>query len=131
MLKTHLSCLISGLLLLGLACPLVSAAPQGDKQANSVEKIKSKIAKLGVGEKAKATITLKDGTKSKGYVSRAGEEDFVLRDRKTDTPTTIRYADVVKVDRNGGHSTAKNVTLGVSVGVGAAIGLILILLARG
>ena len=130
MLKTHLSCLISGLLLLGLACPLVSAAPQGDKQTNSVEKIKSQVAKLGVGEKAKATITLKDGTKSKGYVSRAGEEDFVLRDRKTDAPTTIRYADVVKVDRNSGHSTAKHTAIGVGVGVGAFVAAILIIIAH-
>ena len=127
MLKT-LSLLISGLLLFVLACPQVKAAPQGDKQANSVEKVKSQVAKLGVGEKAKATITLKDGTKTKGYVARAGEEDFVMRDRKTDAPTTIRYADVVKVDRNSGHSTAKKLGIGIAVGVGATIAALLIII---
>ncbi len=40
---------------------------------------------------------MKDGSKTKGYVYRAGEDDFIIRDRKTDAPTTIRYADVAKV----------------------------------
>ena len=84
MLKTHLSWLVSTLLLLGLASQPAGAAPQGDNQAATVEMIKSEVAKLGVGEKAKATITRRDGTKAKGYVARAGEDDFVVRDRKTD-----------------------------------------------
>lgn len=130
MLKTHLSWLISGLLLLGLACPQVSAAPQSDKQADPVEQIKSQVAKLGVGEKAKATIKMKDGTKTKGYIARAGEEDFVMRDRKTDAPTTIRYVDVVKVESNRGHSTARGVAIGVGAGVGATIAVLLIIIAH-
>ena len=130
MLKTHLSLLISILLLLGLASQPVGAAPQGDKQAATVETIKSEVAKLGVGEKAKATITRKDGTKAKGYVARAGEDDFVVRDRKTDAPTTIRYEDVAKVERNRGHSTAKHMAIGVSIGVGAVIATLLIIIAH-
>lgn len=130
MLKTHLSWLISGLLLLGLAGPQVSAASQSDKQADSVEQIKSQVAKLGVGEKAKATIRLKDGTKNKGYIARAGEDDFVMRDRKTDAPTTIRYVDVVKVESNRGHSTARDVAIGVGAGVGATIAVLLIIIAH-
>ena len=130
MLKTHLSWLISILLLLGLASQPVGAAPQRDQQAATIETTKSEVAKLGVGEKAKATIRLKDGTKAKGYVARAGEDDFVVRDRKTDVPTTIRYADVARVERNRGHSTAKHVAIGVTIGVGAVIATLLIIFAH-
>jgi len=86
-----------------------------------VETVKSRIARLGIGAKAKATVKLKNGTKVKGYVAQAGEDDFVIRNRKTDAPTTISYADVLKVDDNKGHSTARNVAIGVAVGVGATI----------
>ncbi len=107
---------------------IVKAGQQGATQTAASEQIKIQVAKLGVGEKAKATITLKDGKKTKGYISRAGEEDFVLRDRKTDTPTTIRYADVAKIEGNRGHSTAKHVGIGVGIGVGAFLTALLIIL---
>jgi hypothetical protein len=126
MLKTYLSGLISGLLLLGPAAQLVAASPREDKQAPTVEAIKIQVGKLGLGEKARATVTLKNGTKTKGYVARTSEDDFVMRDRKTDNATTIRYVDVAKVDGHKGHSTAK--VVGISAGVGASVFVTLILL---
>lgn len=140
MLKMNLCCLLSCLLLLGtitkpvtaqqtdqpaaaveLAAAKPAATRQADPQAAIVEKVKIKIAKLGVGAKAKATIRLKDGSKTKGYIAQAGEDNFVIRDRKTDAPTTIRYADVAKVEENRGHSTARNIAIGVGIGVGALL----------
>ena len=114
-----LSWLIAGLLLFGPALQTTSAQQQNDKQRPAVEKIKIKIAKLGVGEKARATITTKDGAKIKGFVYSAGDEDFVMRDRRTASPTTLRYADVVNVDGNRGHSVARNVL--IIAGIGTAI----------
>ena len=128
MLKTYLSYAVAGSLLLGALSLRVTAQP-GDKQPVT-EQLKIKIARLGVGEKAKATITLKDGTKRKGYISRAGDDDFVIRDRKTDAATTIRYADIQKVDSNKGHSTARNIAIGVGIGVGAFLAVIAITLAH-
>jgi hypothetical protein len=130
MLKKQLSWLLSGLLLLCVAAQPAGAGQQGDKQTTPVETIKSEVAKIGVGEKAKATIIKKDGTKVKGYIARADEDDFVIRDRKTDAATTIRYTDVAKVERNRGHSTARNVGLGVAVGAGAVITTLLIIIAH-
>ncbi len=52
----------------------------------------------------------------------------MVRDRKTDAPTTIRYADVLKVEDNKGHSTARNIAIGVAVGVGAVLAVIGILI---
>jgi preprotein translocase subunit SecF len=99
------------------------------QQTATAEGIKSQLARLGVGAKAKATIRLNSGAKLKGYIAQAGDDDFVLRDRKTDAPTTIRYADVAKVDSNGGHSMTRNVAIGVAVGVGAVIATLAIIFA--
>src|SRR4029078_5079210 len=125
MMKPYLTCVIASALLLAT----ISLPTPAQGNAQTVEAIKIKVAKLGVGEKAKAKVTLKDGTKSKGYIAQAGDDDFVLRDRKTDAPTTIRYADVAKVDSNRGHSMARNVGIGVAIGVGAVIATLAIIFA--
>jgi len=96
----------------------------------TADQAKIEVAKLGLGEKARATITLKNGTKIKGYVSRADENDFVIRDRKTNTPTTINYADIVKVQKDRGHSTARNLAIGIGIGAGALLAIILITIAH-
>jgi len=138
MLKINLCCLICCLLVLGTitkpavaqqadqpttAVELAAATrPTETRQADTqTEQIKIKVAKLGIGAKAKATIRLKDGSKRKGYVAQAGEDDFVIRDRKTDAPTTIRYVEVTKVEENQGHSTARNLAIGVGIGAGAIL----------
>jgi len=128
MLKILLSGIVSGLLLLGPAAQLTVAKQKRDKEAITVESVKAQVAKLGLGEKAKTIITLKNGTRTKGYIARTGEEDFVIRDRQTDSPTTIRYADVANVDETNGHSNAKAAGISAAVGVGVFAGLILILL---
>ena len=102
------------LLLLSFTTPITA-------QTTSSDQVKLQVAKLGLGEKARATITLKNGSKVKGYVARADENDFVIRDRKTDAPTTIQYADVVKVQKNKGHSMARNLAIGIGIGVAAFV----------
>jgi len=126
----RLSWLLAGLLLLGPALQTVSARQQTDKQAPTVEQIKIQVTRLGVGEKARATITTRDGAKIKGYVDRTGDEDFVMRDRKTNAATTIRYADVKKIERSHGHSLARNILIGVAIGTGAVVVGIIAAIAR-
>lgn len=120
--------LVSLLLLATVALPI--HAKQGESPATTLEKVKSKVAKLGVGEKAKATVFMKDGTKTKGYIAQAGNDDFVIRDRKTDASTTIRYNDVAKVESNRGHSTARNLGIGIGIGAGALLITILAVIAH-
>lgn len=126
MLKRYFSSLLLVLFLLAPATRMALASPQG----LSSDQVKIQVAKLGLGEKARATITLKDGKKVKGYVSKAEEDDFVVRDRKTDVPTTIRYIDVAKVEKNKGHSTARNLGLGIGIGVGAFLAVLVITFAH-
>lgn len=100
------------------ATPLSTGRPV-IQDAPATEEMKVKVSRAGVGEKARVTVKLKDGTKIKGYVSQAREEEFVVRDRKTDEPTIIRYQDVTKIENNRGHSTAKAAAIGIGAGVGA------------
>ena len=125
-----ISWLLSVVILLVPASRTFAAGQKSDNQPPTIEQIKSQIAKLGVGEKARGTITRKDGTKTKGYVYSAGDDEFVIRDRKTDAPTTIRYADVAKVQPDRGHSKAKHLGLGIGIGVGAFLGILLIVFSR-
>jgi hypothetical protein len=127
--KQYLTCMLVSLLLLATVS-LPVYAKQADSPATTLEKVKSKVAKLGVGEKAKATVFMKEGSKTKGYIAQAGNDDFVIRDRKTDAPTTIRYSDVAKVERNRGHSTARNLGIGIGIGAGALIVTILAVIAH-
>lgn len=113
------TCLLSALLLLAPAAQTFGAGEKSNKQTDPIEKIKIQVARLGVGEKARATITTRDGAKTKGYVYRAGDDDFEIRDRKTNAATTIRYDNVAKVDDNRGHSVARNVL--IIAGIGTAI----------
>jgi hypothetical protein len=131
MLKIHLSSSTSLLSVLILMCTFAQplSAQQGN-QVMTVEQVKIKIAKLGVGDKAKATVRLKDGAKVKGYIAQAGDDNFVIRHRKTNAPTTVLYTDVAKVESNRGHSTARNIGIGVGIGVGAFLAIILITIAH-
>lgn len=127
--RTYLICLLACVLVVaGISKPV--AAQQTNSEGVLIEKVKAKVAKLGTGEKAKATVILKDGTKKKGYIGQASSDDFVLRDRKTDAPTTIRYSDVSKVESNKGHSTARNLGIGIGIGAGAFLAILLISIAH-
>lgn len=107
------SCLLALLLML---VPIAQLAAQTQKNFG---KAKKNVSKLGVGSKAKAKITLNDGTIVKGYVDSTGDDDFVIRDSKTDSPTTVRYADVKDVEDN--RRNAKNKSLLIGLGA-AAVG---------
>lgn len=127
--KNFLNYFLVALLLLVPTARTAFASPQG-QQRISAEEVKTKVTKLGTGAKAKATVWTVNGSKVKGYVAQAGENDFVMRDGKTNAPTTINYADVTKLDRNRGHSTAKWVSIGAGVGVGAFVLILLSVIAH-
>jgi hypothetical protein len=109
-----------------LAAPAL-AAPS--RQALPAAEVRAKVDRAGIGEKARMTVWLRDGRKIKGYVAERRDAEFVLRDRKTDAPTIIPYADVTKADINRGHSTARNTAIGVAIGAGAVLTTLAILIA--
>jgi len=115
--------------LVALTQTAVAAPAASPKQVQPPAEVRAKIDRAGIGEKAKVTVWLRDGTKIKGYVAERREGEFVLRDRKTDAPTIVQYADVTKADINRGHSTARNTAIGVAIGAGAVLTTLAILIA--
>ena len=125
MTKRCLSLILVGFLLSLVAGGQALARVPGKDQTPPVEKTKAKIAKLGVGEKARAEIKLRDGKTIKGYVSNAGTDDFRFTDRKTGQATTIAYGDVVEVKKPGLSKLTKIVIVaGIGIVVVALIGYI-------
>ena len=92
------------------------------KETPSVEKIKKSIDKLGVGEKARTTVKLKDGRKFKGYIYQTNENDFVLVE-KSGQKITIAYADVAGVK---GKNLSTGTKIAIGVGIGAATTIIIL-----
>ena len=77
---------------------------------------------MGSGADARIEVKLRDKTKIKGYISEAGEDNFVVIDAKTGAALTVAYPQVKQVK---GH----NLSTGVKIAIAAAIvvGLIIIL----
>jgi hypothetical protein len=121
MLKKILTLVLAGLLFATQSGAGVFAASQATKDTDSMEKVRANVDRAGLGAKARVTVKLKDGTERKGYVSERRDAEFVLRDHKTDAPTSIAYGDVAKVHVDRGHSTARNTAIGVGIGAGVVI----------
>ena len=82
------------------------------------EKIRSKVKKLGTGEKAKIRVKVGDSTTYQGYVRESSDTDFVVVD-KSGSATTVKYSDVKSI---GG----KNLSTGAKIAIAAsAIGAII------
>jgi sRNA-binding regulator protein Hfq len=95
------------------------------KTDKTAEKIKADVSKRLAKGKSKVAVKLKNGTKLKGYISRAGEDSFELTNYKTNQTSTIAYDDVAKVKGQGLSSGAK-----IAIGVGVAAGVVLLILTR-
>ena len=126
----YLAFILTLVLSQALGAGVVCAQTYTGNSAQAIEQIKSKLARMGTGEKARVTVRLKSGQKLKGYIAQAQESSFVMRDRKTDAPTEIAYSDVAKVESNRGHSTARNLGIGIGAGAGAALLTLAIIIAH-
>jgi hypothetical protein len=94
----------------------VSARGAGDAQ--TVEQVRAQVARLGVGEKARVEVKLRDNTQLKGYVSTAGADSFTVADAKTGAQKTVTYADVAQVKKPAGGLSP--LTWGIIGGAAAA-----------
>lgn len=94
-----------------------------EKEARQMTKIKTAIQKLGVGEKSRITLELKDKTKLEGYVSEAGEDSFAVTNPNTGATTSVAYPQVGKV-RGHNLSTGAKIAIGVAIAIGIAIAVL-------
>jgi sRNA-binding regulator protein Hfq len=85
-----------------------------EKQGEELSKIRSKVAKRGVGPKAKVKITLVDGTKLQGYVSEARADSFTVTDAKTGGSVVVEYSQVKQLK---GEGLSKGAKIALVVGI--------------
>ena len=107
-------CLV--VLLIGLVFNLVDGRlafgqMQDDKNAQLAREIKTKIAKIGTGEKAKVKIELHDRTKFNGFVSVVEDNSFTVTDKKTGATTKIEYTQVKKANRDSFFTPTKIIVI--------------------
>jgi hypothetical protein len=123
MLKRMTTVMIATLLAFTMIGPIpVRASSKAEKDARHIEKVKTGILKLGVGQNARVTVKLQDKTKVAGYISKIEDASFVVTDLKTAETTTITYPAVVQVTGNNLSTRTK-----VIIGVGIAVAVLIIL----
>lgn len=101
MFRKMLSIMLSGLLLSTAFISQTASAQTMKEAASFVEQARAKVRKIGVGQKARVEVKMRDNTKLKGYVSAAGEDSFTVTDRKTGATSNVSYADVAQVKKQG------------------------------
>ena len=123
MFKKAFAIILSGILLSTIfGAP--SASAKATDAARQASEVKAKVQNIGVGERSRVEVKLRDDSKVKGYVSAAGEDTFTITDSKTGAARTLNYADVAKVSKAGGSSMRKNILIGVAVAAGAVVAII-------
>ncbi len=124
MLKKLTALALAGLLLQMAYARPVTAKPATEKQAQFAEKVKAGIAKLGTGPEARVEVSLRDGTKLKGYVSDARDDGFAVTDPKTGASTQVAYPQV-KVAK--GNNLSEGAKLAIGAGLIILVGVIVAL----
>jgi uncharacterized protein (DUF58 family) len=117
--KKTISLLTIALLLNFVSATHIFAA---SKEAEFAEKVKTQIAKLGVGQDAQVKIKLRDGAKVKGFISEVSYNQFAVTDSETGRVTKVDYPNVKQVKGN-------NLSTGVKIviGIGVLIAVVFIL----
>lgn len=121
MLNNCFARVVAVFLIFTLSVPTVFAQTAGEPDTKVIERVKKSIAKVGVGEKARVTVRLHDKTAVKGYVSRTGDDNFIVADRKNGTERVISDSEVSTVERRLG--------LGGMIALGGIVAGVVILVA--
>ncbi len=117
-------------LLLALVAQVLFAAPVAagsneTKIKKNAAKVKAALAKLGVGEEARAEVKLFDKTKISGYVRDTGDDSFVIVDEVTGEAATVPYSHVKQIR---GHNLTTGAKIAIWLGITAGVLLLLHLL---
>lgn len=123
MLRRTLAIMISGILWSAVLGYQPGRA-QAQATAGTAEKTRAAVQKIGTGAKRRVEVKLQDGTRLKGSVSAAGEDDFTITDSKTGAPRTVAYADVARVKEAGGGLSARSwIIIGVAAAAAVIVGV--------
>ena len=94
----------------------LAASTPAEKQALFAEKMKTNVARLGVGKDTHVAIKLRDKTKLEGHTSEVRQDSFEVTDPKTGVPTTVAYPDVAKAKGHNSSTGARLEAKGLSSG---------------
>jgi hypothetical protein len=119
MLKKVLAILLTGML-------VTIAVGPGPVNAQSTQiavqddqhdaKVRADVLKLGVGEKARIEVKLRDNSKLKGYLGEASEDSFTVLGSKNSRSQRFAYSEVQKVKKAGSaFSTRSWIILGAAI----------------
>ena len=129
MLRRTFAMILSGILLLAaIAVQQVGAQSANDVRSDSqaIEKIRTKVQKIGVGGNARVEIKLRDHSQLKGYIGDVGQDGFTVVDSKTGSSRTVLYADTATVKKAGSGLSVKSWLTIAAVVAGAAITWVII-----
>jgi hypothetical protein len=113
--------MLSGIIL-SAAFGLPNAQAETVEEARLARQNRISILKLGIGERARVEVKLRDDSRLKGYVSAAGADSFTVTDAKTGASTVLAYRDVAQVKKPGnGLSTMTKVLIGGAVAAGLIV----------
>jgi hypothetical protein len=121
--KRMLAIMLTGMMLtMAFGFRSVTAQSQMSAQDDSrTAKVRMDVFKLGVGEKARAEVKLRDGRKAKGYIGEAADGSFTIVDSKGGSNQRIAYSEVESVKKvGGGFSTRSWIILGAAIAGAAA-----------
>ena len=98
----------------------IAAKSKAEKAVEFAAQVKAQIAQLGAGPDAHIQVELRDKSKLNGYVSKIGDESFIVTDVKTGAVTEIPYPSVAKV-KGSNASTGTWIAVGVAIVVVAVV----------
>jgi hypothetical protein len=111
---------IALLLVAFMALQSLGAAETRVPNEKQVARTRAKVEKIGIGEKSKVTVFLRDNSEIKGYVAAIDTDAFAVMEKKTKTAKTIAYADVASIS---GRASKKSIVIYSVIGVGAVVGI--------
>ena len=118
-LKRMLAIILTGIVLtiaVGLGPVNAQSAPDAVHDDSRDAKVRMDVLKMGVGEKARVEVKLRDFSKLKGYIGDSTEDSFTVVDSKNGYNQKVSYANVDKVKKAGnGFSTRSWLILGAAV----------------
>ena len=117
--RRTLSIALAGILL-ATASGFRTVTAQTSTDAQRIEKVRTRVIKLGEGRNARVEVKLRDNTKLKGYLSKTEQDSFTVTESKTGTSRTLAYADVQEL-KTPGSGTSKRTWLIVGASVLAAV----------
>jgi hypothetical protein len=114
---------------IGLTVPMnfFAQAPVIDeKRVQKSREVREKVGKFGTGREAVVKVRLYSDTEYRGYISRAGADDFEVTTVGGSTHS-VRYDEVRSI---GGKNmtTGKKIAIGLGIGAGITVLIFLIIL---